>query len=186
MRITTGTPNWLPDMCRMVAALLRIWSSASRLKLTVINSTIGRMPAMAAPMPAPVKPDSDKRRVANALRAEFGQQPLAHRIAAAVAADVLAHQEDALVARSASRIASLHGLAIGDLDRFGAVRAGVAASRCAAHRPFRIDEAGQVSTGSQVPASAKATAASISAATSALDARDPLRRGSCGSPAAIR
>ena len=59
MRITTGTPNWLPDMCRTVAAVFMIWSSASRLKFTVITSTIGRMPAMAAPMPAPVKPDSD-------------------------------------------------------------------------------------------------------------------------------
>ncbi len=59
MRMTSGTPNWFPDMWRTVAALLRIWSSASRLKFTVINSTIGRMPAIAAPMPAPVKPDSD-------------------------------------------------------------------------------------------------------------------------------
>ena len=59
-RITSGTPNWFPDICRMVAAVLRIWSSASRLKFTVINSTIGRAPAIAAPMPAPVKPDSDK------------------------------------------------------------------------------------------------------------------------------
>jgi hypothetical protein len=46
-------------MWRTVAAVLRIWSSASRLKLTVMISTIGRMPAMAAPMPAPVNPDSE-------------------------------------------------------------------------------------------------------------------------------
>jgi hypothetical protein len=46
-------------MCSSVAALLRIWSRASRLKLTVMISTIGRIPRRAAPMPAPVKADSD-------------------------------------------------------------------------------------------------------------------------------
>ena len=59
MRMTSGTRNWPPDMCGIVAALLTIWSSASRLKLTVMTSTIGRMPPSAAPMPAPTKPDSD-------------------------------------------------------------------------------------------------------------------------------
>ena len=70
-------------------------------------STIGRMPAIAAPMPAPTIAALRQRRVANALLAEFVEQPLGHRIAAAVAADVLAHEEDALVgsAISASRIA---------------------------------------------------------------------------------
>jgi hypothetical protein len=60
MRITRGTANWPPDMCGMVAALFRIWSSASRLKLTVMISTMGRMPTSAAPIPAPVKPPSAK------------------------------------------------------------------------------------------------------------------------------
>ena len=46
-------------MWRIVAALLTIWSSASRLKFTVITSTIGRMPPSAAPMPAPTNVDSD-------------------------------------------------------------------------------------------------------------------------------
>ena len=59
MRMTSGTPNWPLDMCLRVAAVLRIWSSASSEKFTVISSTIGRMPATAAPMPAPVKPDSE-------------------------------------------------------------------------------------------------------------------------------
>jgi len=36
-----------------------IWSSASRLKLQVITSTIGRIPPSAAPIPAPTKADSD-------------------------------------------------------------------------------------------------------------------------------
>ena len=59
MRITTGTLSCPPDMCRSVAALFTIWSSASRLKLTVITSTIGRRPFIAAPMPAPTNADSD-------------------------------------------------------------------------------------------------------------------------------
>ncbi len=54
MRITKGTLNCPPDMCRIVAALFRIWSRASKLKLTVMISTMGNMPAMAAPTPAPV------------------------------------------------------------------------------------------------------------------------------------
>ena len=34
------------------------WSMACSEKLKVIHSTIGRRPAMAAPMPTPVKPSS--------------------------------------------------------------------------------------------------------------------------------
>lgn len=59
MRITSGTDSCPPDMCRSVAAPFTIWSSASRLKLTVITSTIGRMPPRAAPTPAPTKADSE-------------------------------------------------------------------------------------------------------------------------------
>ena len=59
MRITSGIVNWPPDMCGIVAALFMIWSSASRLKLTVMISTIGRIPPSAAPMPAPTNADSD-------------------------------------------------------------------------------------------------------------------------------
>jgi hypothetical protein len=32
IRMTSGTANWPPDMCGMVAALVTIWPSASRLK----------------------------------------------------------------------------------------------------------------------------------------------------------
>jgi hypothetical protein len=59
MRTTSGTENCPPDMCLSSAALFTIWSSASRLKFTVITSTIGRMPPSAAPTPAPVKPSSE-------------------------------------------------------------------------------------------------------------------------------
>src|SRR6478672_11608060 len=53
IRITSGTLNCPPDMCSSEAALLRIWSSATRLTLTVMISTIGRLPPLAAPLPAP-------------------------------------------------------------------------------------------------------------------------------------
>ena len=58
--MTRGTLSWPPDMCSKVAALFRIWSSASRLKLTVMISTMGLIPASAAPIPAPTKADSDR------------------------------------------------------------------------------------------------------------------------------
>jgi hypothetical protein len=38
---------------------LTIWSIASRLKLTVMISTTGRPPAIAAPTAAPTKPSSE-------------------------------------------------------------------------------------------------------------------------------
>ena len=59
MRITTGTENCPPDMCRTVAAVLTIWSSASSEKFTVMISTIGRWPPRAAPMPVPTNASSD-------------------------------------------------------------------------------------------------------------------------------
>ena len=59
MRITRGTPTWPPLMCRKVAAVFTIWSMARRLKLTVITSTMGRIPPRAAPIPAPVNAPSE-------------------------------------------------------------------------------------------------------------------------------
>jgi hypothetical protein len=44
---------------QQVAALFTIWSSASRLKLTVMTSTIGRMPPAPRRCPAPTNADSD-------------------------------------------------------------------------------------------------------------------------------
>ena len=54
-----------------------------------------------------------QRRIADALGAELGEQSLAHRVAAAVAADVLAHQEDLVVAAQGIADRLAHGLAIG-------------------------------------------------------------------------
>ena len=53
-----GQSSCPPDICRSFAALLRIWSNATALKFHVMNSTIGRNPTIAAPIPTPAKPDS--------------------------------------------------------------------------------------------------------------------------------
>ncbi len=58
-RNTIGTLNCPPDIDIILAAPLMIWSMATREKLNVINSTMGRMPFMAAPTPIPVKPNSE-------------------------------------------------------------------------------------------------------------------------------
>jgi hypothetical protein len=63
-------------MCRIVAAVLTIWSSASSAEVDVMISTIGRMPPIAAPMPAPTKP-LRQRGVPHALGAELVEQPQA-------------------------------------------------------------------------------------------------------------
>ncbi len=44
------------DMYRVFADELMIWSMACMAKLKVMNSTMGRSPAKAAPAPIPVKP----------------------------------------------------------------------------------------------------------------------------------
>ena len=61
------------------------------------------------------EPGLRQRSIANALRAKLREQPVADRIAAAIAADVLTHQENALVApeRVAKRLAN--GFAISHL-----------------------------------------------------------------------
>ena len=78
MRIASGTLICPPLMWRIAAALLTIWSSASRLKFTVITSTIGRIPPIAAPMPAPTNADSD--RGASRIRSgpNSSRKPLLH------------------------------------------------------------------------------------------------------------
>ena len=53
MRITIGHDTWPPNMYRTAAAWLTIWSIASSEKLTVISSTTGRSPTIAAPTPIP-------------------------------------------------------------------------------------------------------------------------------------
>ncbi len=55
-RSTMGMVNCPPDICRILAALLRIWSKATAEKFHVMYSTMGRRPTIAAPMEMPVKP----------------------------------------------------------------------------------------------------------------------------------
>src|SRR5690606_23005710 len=57
-RNTIGQPSWPPAMYRVLAAELMMWSIACMAKFQVMNSTIGRNPANAAPTPTPVKPYS--------------------------------------------------------------------------------------------------------------------------------
>ena len=64
---------------RSVAALLRIWSSASRLKLTVMISTIGRIPPHRGADPGPGERRLGQGRVAHPVLAELLEQPEAHR-----------------------------------------------------------------------------------------------------------
>ena len=51
--MVSGTLSWPPDMYRCFAAWLTICSIASVVKSSYMISTTGRMPCMAAPMPAP-------------------------------------------------------------------------------------------------------------------------------------
>ena len=57
-----------------------------------------------------------ERRVPDALGAELVEQAEADGEGPAVAADVLAHQEDPLVGRECMTQGSAHGLAVGELD----------------------------------------------------------------------
>jgi len=79
-------------------------------------STIGLIPAMAAPIPAPTNADSDRGGVPDPLRPEFLQQAQADGEAAAVAADVLAHQEDPVVPLHGLPGGGPHRVAVGGLD----------------------------------------------------------------------
>ena len=98
-----------------MAAVLRIWSSASSEKFTVITSTMGRMPAAAAPIPAPVKPDSESGVSRMRVLAKLLHQPLGDRVAAAIGAHILAHQEHPVIAQERIADTLFHRLPIGHL-----------------------------------------------------------------------
>ena len=150
MRITSGTLNWPPDMWRSVAALFTIWSSASRLKLTVMISTIGRMPPMRRADAGADERRLRQRRVADALRAELLEQPLAAPRSSRRSAPTSSPIRKTRGSRcSASRRRRAHRLAVGQ----SASAARDHASPPACRRPSVSS-----STGSHVPASANATA----------------------------
>ncbi len=61
--------------------------------MIVISSTIGRSPAMAAPIAGADDDQLADRRVADAVRAELVQEALRDGVGAAVGADVFAHEK---------------------------------------------------------------------------------------------
>ena len=82
-----------------------------------MNSTMGRSPIIAAPMPMTGKARLGDRRVDDAALAEFLQHAPAHLVGAVVLRDFLTHEEDTLVT---SHLLA-HGLAegIAELDDAG-------------------------------------------------------------------
>ncbi len=94
-----GQSNCPPDICRIFAALFRIWSNATALKFQVMNSMMGRRPDHGrADRRCPAKPALGDGRVDDALRAELLEHPLADLVRALVVPDLFAHEEDAVVA----------------------------------------------------------------------------------------
>ena len=67
------------------------------MKLIVIISTIGRIPAIAAPVAEPIITDSALGAVADAFRAELLEEAARDRVAPLVRPDVFPHQKDAVV-----------------------------------------------------------------------------------------
>ena len=92
-----------PTCSSIFAAELTIWSRARIEKLNVIISTTGRSPSIAAPDAHAGEARLADRRVDDALVAELLEQPLGHLVGAVVEPDLLAHHEDARVARASPR-----------------------------------------------------------------------------------
>ena len=110
-------------------------------KFTVIISTIGRIPFMAAPIPAPVKPNFRQRRIADSLRAKFREQPVGDRIAATVPPNILAHEETRGSRDIASRIpAARHRDRSAPTFPYEAP----VTSRCRSMRLFRVNVTGEM------------------------------------------
>ena len=110
--------NWPPDMCEMRGGVVH--DLVERQQAEVDGHDLDDR-AHAAQRGADAGADERRlrqRRVADALAARTPRAgPCVTREAAAVAADVLAHQEHPLVAGSASRIAWRMRLAVGDVRR---------------------------------------------------------------------
>ena len=88
---------------------------ASVMKSSYMISTTGRMPCIAAPMPAPTSAISEIGVLRTRVGPELGEHALRHAHRAAHLGDVLAHDEDVVVAahRRGERVAD--GLAVGQL-----------------------------------------------------------------------
>ena len=98
-RTTSGTVFLPPSMKRNFAAWLAIMSMVSAMKSKIWISTTGRIPAIAAPTPQPTNVASEIGVSPHPRLAELLHEPCAYREDAAGLADVLAHQEHALVTR---------------------------------------------------------------------------------------
>ena len=81
-----------------MAALLTIWSMQTQVNDQLMNSMIGRSPAIAAPTPRPEKPASLIGVSMMRLGPNLFEHPFGHLVRAVVLGDLLAHQEDVLVA----------------------------------------------------------------------------------------
>ena len=94
---TRGTRTWPPNMYGIAAAWLTIWSIASSAKLTVMISTIGRRPPIAAPTPIPTMEFSE---IGGWTRfsPELVEQPLGDLEGSLKHSDVLSHDQHVLVA----------------------------------------------------------------------------------------
>ena len=98
VRITMGTETWPPNIACIFAAWLTIWSMASRLKLSVMISTTGRRPSIAAPIAAPTNPSSQIGVSRTRVGSELGEQPGGDLVGALEDADLLADEEHGLIA----------------------------------------------------------------------------------------
>ena len=94
--MTSGTITLPPSMKRIFAAWLTICSMASVAKSENWNSRTGLQPASAAPTATPACAEFGDRRVHHPVFAEAVHQIARHLEGAAIDADVLAHEEDAL------------------------------------------------------------------------------------------
>ena len=86
-------------------AWLTIWSIASSEKLTVISSTTGRSPSIAAPTPMPTMVFSEIGVSRTRFSPNSSSRPCGHLEGALEDADVLAHDEDLLVGLASPRAA---------------------------------------------------------------------------------
>jgi hypothetical protein len=132
MRITSGTAELPARHVRAARRVVHDLVERQQAEVDRHHSTMGRRPPSAAPMPAPTKPSSDSGVSRMRSGPNSSSRPLLTRVAAAVAADVLAHQEHRAGRRcSASRMACRRPR--GRSSRGG----GHGAPRCEHDRPDR-------------------------------------------------
>ena len=100
----------------MFGALFTTWSKATKEKLKVMNSMIGRSPTMAAPTPMPANPFSLIGVSMIRLGPETFEQTLAHFVGAVVFGDFFSHQKDIRIALQLFRERFVQRLTISDFS----------------------------------------------------------------------